>query len=57
MFAIEHDTAQRDDAASLPCGRWHESSAELRRGLEVIELHWPRDADDLELLADLVSFE
>lgn len=56
MFAIDHDAAHHDDAATT-CGRWHESSADLRRGLEVIELDWPRDAADLELLSDFVSFE
>lgn len=37
------------------CGGWHESSAELRRGLEVIEHDWPLGSDS-EALMELVSF-
>ena len=38
------------------CGGWHESSAELRGGLQVIEHEWPQGFD-CELLMELVSFE
>lgn len=47
---------RRGRAAGLWCGGWHESSTELRRGLQVIEHEWPLDSD-CELLMDLVSFE
>jgi hypothetical protein len=37
-------------------GRWHDSSYELQRGLEVIEHHWSPDSG-CEALLELVSFE
>jgi hypothetical protein len=49
----QHESAARGAAW---CGGWHESSAELRRGLQVIEHEWPAGTD-CELLMDLVSFE
>jgi hypothetical protein len=62
-FAAAHPAQAGRAAAQAPArraafwgGGWHESSAELRRGLQVIEHDWPAGTD-CELLMDLVSFE
>jgi hypothetical protein len=59
MYAIDNECSLQDNSAAeaaTACGRWVESSAALRRGLEVIEHEWPQDGADLDLLMELVSF-